>query len=197
VPELVRTVLTAVAAFASTNIDDIFVLMLFYSQVNTTFRRRHVVIGQYLGFLALVAISALGYFGTLIIPREWIGFLGLLPIALGIRGLVRRDQEDEPAAPASGRTLAVASVTFANGGDNIGIYVPLFARGSVLDLAVTIGVFLLLVAVWCYLAAVLARHPAVAKVLDRYGHRIVPFVLVGLGIFILLESGTFALLGIS
>jgi cadmium resistance protein CadD (predicted permease) len=120
-----------------------------------------------------------------------------LPIALGIRGLVRRDQEDEPAAPASGRTLAVASVTFANGGDNIGIYVPLFARGSVLDLAVTIGVFLLLVAVWCYLAAVLARHPAVAKVLDRYGHRIVPFVLVGLGIFILLESGTFALLGIS
>jgi cadmium resistance protein CadD (predicted permease) len=28
-----------------------------------------------------------------------------------------------------------------------------------------------------------------------YGHRIVPFVLIGLGIFILLESGTLALLG--
>ncbi|HEU4323694.1 MAG TPA: hypothetical protein VFS21_11145 [Roseiflexaceae bacterium] len=54
------TVLTAVVAFASTNIDDIFVLMLFYGQLSPTFRRRHVVAGQYLGFLALVAISTLG-----------------------------------------------------------------------------------------------------------------------------------------
>ena len=187
--ELANTILTAAVAFLSTNIDDIFVLMLFYSQVNATFRRRHIIIGQYLGFIALVAISALGYFGTLVIPREWIGFLGLAPIALGIRRLVRHDQETANGratapqeAPAASRsflgallspqTYSVAVVTFANGGDNIGIYVPLFARGSVLDLAMTIGVFLSLLAMWCYLGAVLAHHPTVAKVLDKYGYRV-------------------------
>jgi cadmium resistance transport/sequestration family protein len=211
--ELANTVLAAAVAFASTNIDDIFLLMLFYSQVNAAFRPKHIVIGQYLGFIALVAISTFGYFGTLVIPREWVGFLGLVPIALGIRSLVWPVQEaanDEPATPQTtdraGRSFLgaflspqiyrVTAVTFANGGDNIGIYVPLFARGSVLDLAVTIGVFLLLLAVWCYLGAALAHHPTIAKVLDGYGHRIVPFVLIGLGIFILLESGTLALLGI-
>ena len=209
--ELGDTVPAAVLAFASTNIDDIFVLMLFYSQVGATFRRRHVVAGQYLGFLALIAISTLGYFGTLVIPPAWVGLLGLAPIALGIRQLVRRREESPPeVAPATttagtGRTrlgallnpqtYGVAAVTFANGGDNIGIYVPLFARGSGRDLVVTIAVFLLLVAAWCALAAVLASHPAVARVLDRHGRRIVPFVLIGLGACILLESGTPALLG--
>ena len=211
--ELANVVLVAAVAFASTNIDDIFVLMLFYSQVNAVFRPKHIFIGQYLGFIGLIVISTLGYFGTLAIPREWIGFLGLAPIALGIRGLVRPREEtanDEPTAPQTTaragpsfidallnpQAYSVAAVTFANGGDNIGIYVPLFARGSVLDLTVTIGVFLLLVAVWCYLGAALAYHPTIAKMLDRYGHRIVPFVLIGLGIFILLESGALALLGI-
>ncbi len=206
------TVLTAVVAFASTNIDDIFVLMLFYGQLSPTFRRRHVVAGQYLGFLALVAISALGYFGTLVIPREWIGLLGLAPIALGVRKLVRGREEaggvPAAAAPApplgrpllgalfSPQTYTVAAVTFANGGDNIGIYVPLFARGSGVDLVVTVAVFLLLVAVWCWLAAVLAGHPRVARLLDAYGHRIVPFVLIGLGLLILLESGALGLVGL-
>ncbi len=211
--ELANTVLTAVIAFASTNIDDIFVLMLFFSQVNNTFRPRHIVIGQYLGFIALVALSALGYFGTLALPQQWIGLLGLAPIALGVRALVKGAGEDVPGEQAvpetptttgcllgtllSPQTYSVAAVTFANGGDNIGIYVPLFARGSLRDLIVTIAVFLLLVAVWCLLGALLAHHPSIAKLLRRYGHRIVPFVLIGLGILILVESGTLAWLGIA
>lgn len=199
--DVAQTLVTAVIAFASTNIDDIFVLMLFYGQ---GLRRRDVVFGQYLGFGALVAISLLGYLGTLAIPRAWIGLLGLVPIALGIRALIKGgadDDEEVPPAPSSRlrawlnpQISGVASVTFANGGDNIGIYVPLFARGSGLDLAVTIGVFFVLVAVWCAAAAVLARHPAIAALLDRYGHRLVPLVLIGLGIFILVESGTLGLL---
>ena len=40
---IVTTIFTGTAAFVATNIDDIFVLMLFYSQLSATFRRRHVV----------------------------------------------------------------------------------------------------------------------------------------------------------
>lgn len=90
-------------------------------------------------------------------------------------------------------TYKVAAVTIANRGDNIGIYLPLFASSQLFSLAVVLSVFFLLVGVWCYIAYRLARQPAVADVLSRYGEALVPFVFIGLGIFILLESGTYRL----
>lgn len=80
-------------AFIATNIDDIIVLLLFFSQINADFRRRHIVIGQYLGFTTIVLASLPGFFGGLIVPREWIGLLGLLPITIGVKQLVDRDTE--------------------------------------------------------------------------------------------------------
>lgn len=84
----------------------------------------------------------------------------------------------------------VAAVTFANGGDNIAIYVPLFARGNWASLAV----FLVLVAVWCYVAQLLTRQKAIAHMITRYGQALVPFVLIGLGVWILIESESYKLL---
>ena len=55
-----------VAAFAATNIDDIFVLMMFFSSSSSmTFPVKQVVLGQYIGIGLLVAISALGSFISL------------------------------------------------------------------------------------------------------------------------------------
>ena len=67
-------VLEAVVAgglsFAATNIDDIFILVLFFSQTGAVFHGGHVVVGQYLGFAALVALSVLGSLGVLVVPEE-------------------------------------------------------------------------------------------------------------------------------
>lgn len=203
-------------SYVATNIDDIVILTLFFAQVNATFRPRHVVIGQYLGYGALVAACLLpAFFGGLIVPRAWIGLLGLLPIAIGIYQLVNQE-EDEGQVQAvsdesnylgaklpvmsafvglfSAQTYRVAAVTFANGGDNFGVYVPLFAGSNLASLGVILVVYFLLTGVWCYVTYQLTRQPAVADVLARYASRIVPFVLIGLGIFILIECGTYQLL---
>jgi cadmium resistance transport/sequestration family protein len=204
----IQAAIAGSTAFIATNVDDILILMLFFSQTNSSFRRRHIVVGQYLGFIALVIASLPGFFGGLIIPRAWIGLLGFVPIAIGISHLIN-NQEDEleiqtvsdsdtiakglfvAIAP---QTYKVAAVTFANGGDNIGIYVPLFASSNLANLAVICLTFLVLIGVWCYIAYRLTRHKAIAGVLTKYGERVVPFVLIGLGIFILLESETYQLL---
>jgi cadmium resistance protein CadD (predicted permease) len=68
VDSLLAAAITGVAAFAATNVDDIFILMLFFSQVGGEFRNRHVVLGQYLGFATLVALSVLGSLGVLVVP---------------------------------------------------------------------------------------------------------------------------------
>ena len=90
-------------------------------------------------------------------------------------------------------TWGVAAVTFANGGDNIGIYVPLFAGAGLARAGVIVAVFFVLVAAWCYAGYRLGSHPTVVEKIDRYGHVVVPFVLVGLGVYILVESGSLSL----
>ncbi len=201
------TITTAVVTFAATNIDDIVILMLFFSQTSAAFRRRHIVVGQYLGFAALVAVSLVGFVSSFLVPRPWIGLLGLAPILLGLRKLIQRADDTKaetdlgggrPAARAprllERHTFSVAAVTIANGGDNIGIYVPLFASTTVAGLVVILVIFFLMVGVWCVLGYSLTRQPEVARVLTRYGHVLVPLVLIGLGVYILIESGTLTLL---
>ena len=207
-------IIAGITSFVATNIDDIVILMLFFAQVNSTFRPRHIVVGQYLGFAALIAASLPGFFGGLIVPKAWIGLLGLVPIAIGISHLVKRDnQENEVQAVSaefSGQSNSspvsklasvfnpqifnVAAVTVANGGDNIGIYLSLFASSDLPSLAVILAVFFVMVGVWCYVAYWLTSQKAIASVLTRYGKAVVPFVLIGLGIFILIDSGTYRLL---
>jgi cadmium resistance transport/sequestration family protein len=196
--KVLSAVTTAVVAFAATNIDDIFVLMLFFYGAGKRLSRWHVVVGQYAGFAALVALSLVGYFARFVAPQEWIGLLGILPVIIGLKKLRElksgKSEEAHMEKPAAHAVFTVASVTFANGGDNIGIYTPLFASSNFVELLVTLAVFFVLVAVWCALGYFLGRHPAVYRLLDKYGHVIVPFVLIALGLYIMLESDTFQLI---
>ena len=88
---------------------------------------------------------------------------------------------------------AVAFVTFANGGDNIGVYVPVFATAGLGGMAAYLTVFLVLVAIWCLAGRYLATRQVVAKILARWGHIVLPAVLIAIGLLILIEGGAFAL----
>ncbi|MEG4961164.1 MULTISPECIES: cadmium resistance transporter [unclassified Microcoleus] len=210
---IAAAIIAGITSFAATNIDDMVLSMLFFAQVNDTFRPRHIFVGKYLGFAALIAASLPGFFGGLIVPKAWIGLLGLVPIAIGISHLVKKENEENDVQAVSGefnrksnspvskianlfnpQTLNVAAVTIANGGDNIGIYLPLFASSDLPRLVVILAVFSVMVGVWSYAAYRLTRQRAIARILTRYTKVVVPFVLIGLGIFILIESGTYRLL---
>jgi cadmium resistance transport/sequestration family protein len=203
---MLAVMVSAAVAFAMTNLDDILLLALFFSQVDGALRKRHIVAGQYLGFGVLVGLSLLGFVGALVIPRHWIGLLGLAPLLLGLRKLfmARPNSPDPPVGIEprsrstrfsdlmSAQTYSVAAVTIANGGDNISVYAPLFASQDAGGLAMMLAVFFVLVGVWCYAGYRLARYPAVGRLLVRYGERALPYVFIGLGVYILIESGALA-----
>jgi cadmium resistance protein CadD (predicted permease) len=71
---------------------------------------------------------------------------------------------------------------------------PLFASSDLPSLVVILAVFSVMVGVWSYAAYWLTRHRAIARILTRYTKAAVPFILIGLGIFILIDSGTYRLL---
>ena len=83
----------------------------------------------------------------------------------------------------------VAGITIANGADNISLYTPIFRTSSPGDVVVMIAVFLVLVAVWCAAGRLIGTHKAVTETLERVEHWLVPVVFIGLGLFILIDSG--------
>ena len=191
--------ITSAIAFMSTNIDDIFILTLFYG--NKKFKNEDIIAGQFLGILSLIAISLIGSLVGLIIDQAYVGLLGLFPVYLGVRGIWRlfknRTQSDQTKNlgrdGSRSNALTVAGVTIANGGDNIGIYVPLLATLTWTHKLTMVTVFLVMTFLWCMIAKYLTKHPYVSKAVDKYGHLITPFVLVLLGLYILYESRTLRL----
>ena len=190
-----------VVAFASTNLDDIFVLLSFL--VDPRFRLRYVAIGQYLGIGVLVLVSIAASLISLVLPAAHVGLLGILPILVGAIRLVAlwrsrtldADAHHEPPRGGSlGQIVPVAAVTIANGGDNIGVYTPLFATRGLGSTLVILIVFADMTVLWVRLAHGLVNHELTGAPIRRYGRLVVPFVLIGLGVLILRNSGAIGLL---
>lgn len=184
--------------FAATNIDDILLLSAFFA--DASMRPRAVVIGQFAGIGVLTAVSIAAALFSLVVPEGWIGLLGLIPLALGIRGLqalwrTRRDgvdaddqvETDGITTHSTRQWIAVASVTIANGGDNLGVYIPLFSQ-QLSWTPVYVVVFTVMTALWCWAGFWVVHHGRIGALIRQYGHGALPFVLIGLGIYILWGS---------
>ncbi len=192
----------AIVLFVTTNIDDIFILLGFFS--DPKFKLRQVILGQYLGITALYGISVIGSLIALVISPVYVGLLGLVPVFIGLkkiwelRNSAAADEEElhnhSVTANGNSNLIAVAAVTVANGADNISIYVPLFATKSGYDIALIGVIFAVMTMVWLISANWLVNHRNIGAPIRRYGHKVLPFILVALGFFILYEAGSFNLL---
>jgi len=198
-----ETLVASLIAFVVTNLDDIFILILFFS--DRKLKSRNIITGQFLGISTLILLSFLGSFIGLIIDIKYVGLLGVIPIYIGIKSFVTlwnpgRSEEEvsidfdsDDSGSHLRQALAVASVTIANGGDNISIYIPLYAAFTNSGKVTMTIVFLLMTAVWCFIASRLSNHPIIKMSLEKYGHIVTPFVFILLGIYIMYESKTFDL----
>lgn len=193
-------ILQAIGLFIATNIDDIIVLSLFFARgAGRSGTTAKIIAGQYLGFGAILATAVIVALGARsFLPESFIPYFGLIPLALGLRAAWQswRGKDDDDDEQVTGKPISVmtvAAVTFANGGDNIGVYVPIFVTVGAVGIIAYSGVFLLLVAGLVLVARYVATRKPIAATLERWEHVLFPLVLIGLGIFILVEGGAFGL----
>ncbi len=140
----------AAAAFVSTNIDNAVVTMAMVAAApgaRADGSRRAGGRVRRAGPAAVAVAIALFE-----IPTRLIGLLGLVPLALGLRGLValRHPEARVARRPPGLRAgfVAAALVTIGAGGDNLAVYIPLFRGRRAEGRVVTVVVF------------VVARRPA-------------------------------------
>ena len=196
--EILVLLVIAGSAFIATNLDDLFLLMAFFSSPN--FKNRDVVLGQYLGISTLIVISSLAYFFQIIIPSSWLGLLGVFPILIGLKHFMERKNgskqfslREKPADNSSFKIkglklIQVALTTLANGGDNIGIYAPLFAVLGWHQILFVAMIFMIFTGVWCLIGFQMINNKIFGDKISLYLHFIFPFVLMALGVVIIVRG---------
>ena len=199
---MVTTAAQAVVLFIATNIDDIIILSLFFGrgqgQPGTT---RRILLGQYLGFTGILGTAVLAAVSAnALLPEDMLPYFGLIPLGLGLWAVWRswrdRSEEDDDETQLKGKRVSVgtvAVVTFANGGDNIGVYVPVFVSISWTAVLAFCIVFLLLVTALVFAARWITSRKPIAKALERWESILFPAVLISLGLIILISGGAFGL----
>lgn len=197
---ILSTLAQASVLFAVTNIDHLMLLTLWFvhghQRPGTTLR---ICAGQYLGFSAILAATAiLNLISGFVIPEAQLHLLGLIPLILGVKAgigeiLERRESNDSRDAQSAESKLegkpvsvgAVALVTIANGGDEIGVYLPVFALSAWWQVAMFCAVFLVLAGALLALAWFITGRLGLAEVLERFEAVLFPSVLILLGVLIL------------
>jgi cadmium resistance protein CadD (predicted permease) len=183
----------AAGAFAGTNLDNAVVTVAMVATARPE-RAKRIVAGQVVGFVVLV-LSAIGMALLLFeIPTRVIGLFGLVPLALGIRGLIGLRHAESRArlerrAFGSGLVAAML-VTIGAGGDNLAVYIPLFrvarVRGTIVALLLfTVGELLL-----CLFILRAGTHPRVRAAVTAIGMVAAPILYCAIGILVLLEART-------
>ena len=125
--------------------------------------------------------------------------MGFLPTLLGVwRALslipaLQVEEEEEEGSRLAGikSVFKVAIITLMNGGDNIGTYVPLFSQAQKGDIAIYVVTYYILLGLWCLAAFVVIRERHILALARKYIRVVIPFLYIGLGLYIIISSSCF------
>ena len=197
---MIEIVGIGVVVFASAHIDDLFVIAAFFA--DRKLKRIWVVSGQVAGTAVLVTVSAVAAQLAVDMDGKWVALVGFVPLLLGVRKLIalRKGREDDDVEGSRKRlqghmagkllraqVLAITAIAISNGADDLGLYIPLFAS-SLAQLTSYAAIFLVMSAVWCGIAYLFVHNPLLGRPLRRYGHAMLPFVLICVGLFVLRDA---------
>ena len=195
---MTQVIMTAIILYTATAADLLVLLLIFFAKAKTKKQYIDIYVGQYLGSLALVAISLFLAYVLNFVPEKWIlGLLGLIPIYFGLKAAIFSDDEEEEEEVKkqldrkglSKLAKTVALITIAScGADNIGLFVPYFVTLNIKELTVTIIVFIVLIFILAFVSQELSKIPGIKKVVGKFSRWIIAGVYTALGVFIIYEN---------
>jgi cadmium resistance protein CadD (predicted permease) len=152
--------------------------------------RGSLIAGFLVASTGVLVIASMATFIERVVPAEVLGYLGFVPLSIRLYLLLFTRSQAEESASRSTAWPAVAGLLLANSGDTIFAVGPLFAEsGSDARLGLALG-FALVASVWLVLILNVSQRVARSATLSRLGHRIAPWMMILVGLYILSDSAT-------
>jgi cadmium resistance protein CadD (predicted permease) len=187
----------AAGAFLSTNIDNALVGVAMVASAPPE-KAKRIAYGQAFGFVVIVIVAVATAIALFDVPTKAIGLLGLVPLVLGIRGLIalrHAEGRERVARRAFGSGFfAAALVTMGAGGDNLAVYIPLFRVAGGVGRGATAFVFLVGEVLLTLFILSAGRHPRTRAITTHIGVIAAPLLYCAIGVLVLVESGTLSFL---
>ena len=141
-----------------------------------------------LGIGALFAASVAAALLAWTVPPRFLAWLGVLPIAPRARHAGRNpEREEKPLPPASGRSRRGRRNNRERCRQPGGLHPALRHETGPRARASWPPIFAVMTGLWCAAARWLVVHPGRRRPVRRYGPTAVPYVLIGIGLWILLR----------
>ena len=199
---MLGTIIAGVVTYWSTAIDLLIILMLFFAKVKDKKGVRDIYIGQFLGSGILILVSL--FFAVILhyVPdKRLLGFLGIIPVFLGIKALILGDSDGEKMANEklkdTNQNNLIKTLIFITivscGADNVGLFVPYFISLALPKLLITLIVFLIMIFLLVFIAQKSVSIPTVGTVLEKYSRWFIGIVYIFIGGSVLIENGSIQL----
>ena len=199
---MLGTIIAGVVTYWSTAIDLLIILMLFFAKVKDKKGVRDIYIGQFLGSGLLILVSL--FFAVILhyVPdKRLLGFLGIIPVFLGIKALILGDSDGEKMAyeklKDTNQNDLIKTLIFITivscGADNVGLFVPYFISLALPKLLITLIVFLIMIFLLVFIAQKSVSIPTVGTVLEKYSRWFIGIVYIFIGGSVLIENGSIQL----
>jgi cadmium resistance protein CadD (predicted permease) len=184
-----------VISFIGTNFENLLLVIVFLS--DSAQSKSSVALGYLVGMAIIVGSARILSSVSDFVPSQFLELLGLIPLSLGIWELMQvlryRIPRSVPHVSFTSGTrsvVAISIITIANGADSLAALTALFVETQWylkwLIWVTTLGMTF----IWFSLAVWLVRLQFFSLSRQRFIQILMPFFLIGLGIYILADSPT-------
>ena len=189
------------SSFVFTNLDNLVLLVVMLGADAQS--RAAVILGFLASAICVLCICAIGAVIGANLDPGLIGYMGLAPLMMGVYLLYKLFRGDKPDLPSEGDHNPGAQASglvgsfllmFSNSSDSVAIFFPLLAESGRDALLWIVSTFLLFALLWAALAWRIADQPLIARRIEKAGEKLVPWIMIGMGVYILLDTGTDTLL---
>lgn len=181
----------AAGSYVATNVDNLALIVSWMLAGSMSGSR--LFAGYAIGSVVILLASVLLGLSSAIIPVQWVGYLGAVPILLGLYtlgGLLRSGNGQNRTMPGNAAIAGIATTLVANSVDTMVVFAPLLADSrSEIDYVI-VGGFIVVAALWFRVASLLSHHAARLEVITRLAGWLAPFIMISVGIYILVDTAT-------
>lgn len=177
------------SSFVATNVDNLLILVAWMLGGRLATRR---LLGAYSLAAAAVLLVAL-LFGTVsnLLPVQYLGYLGIIPVLLGLKMLAERFQANEAVSEKKAlSSVAVATALFANSVDTILVFAPLLADSAASVDPLIAASYVLVAGAWFAVAWWFSRNVARLARVTMIAQWVAPLIMIAVGLYILDNTAT-------